>query len=55
MKMWPGVSALMMQQVIEGQDVFKFPDSGATKPFSGKAQRPCYSSDGDYQASVEES
>jgi len=42
-----GASAFMMQQVIEGQDVFKFLDS-EPQTISGKAHRPAYSSDGDY-------
>jgi len=42
-----GGSAYMMQQVIEGQGVFKFLDSDPVT-LSAKAHRPAYSSDGDY-------
>ena len=44
----PGAgSAFMLQQVIEGQEVFKFLDS-EPQTLSAKAHRPPYSSDGDY-------
>jgi len=42
-----GASAYMMQQVIEGQDVFKYLDS-EPQTIAAKAHRPAYSSDGDY-------
>jgi pyruvate/2-oxoglutarate/acetoin dehydrogenase E1 component len=42
-----GASAYMMQQVIEGQDVFKHLDS-EPQTIAAKAHRPAYSSDGDY-------
>ncbi|MES2389533.1 MAG: thiamine pyrophosphate-dependent enzyme [Bacteroidota bacterium] len=42
-----GATAFMMQQVLDGQDAWKYLDS---KPvcISAKAHRPAYSSDGDY-------
>ncbi|MCE7056758.1 transketolase [Algoriphagus sp. AGSA1] len=44
----PGAgSAFMMQQVIEGQDMFRYLDS-EPQTISAKAHRPAYSSDGDY-------
>lgn len=44
----PGAgSAFMLQQVIEGQEVFKFLDS-EPQTITAKAHRPAYSSDGDY-------
>ncbi|UZD23319.1 thiamine pyrophosphate-dependent enzyme [Algoriphagus halophytocola] len=44
----PGAgSAFMMQQVIEGQQVFRYLDS-EPQTISAKAHRPAYSSDGDY-------
>lgn len=42
-----GASAFMMQQVIEGQEVFKYLDSEPLT-IAAKAHRPAYSSDGDY-------
>lgn len=42
-----GASAYMLQQVIEGQDVFQFLDS-EPQTIAAKAHRPAYSSDGDY-------
>jgi pyruvate/2-oxoglutarate/acetoin dehydrogenase E1 component/TPP-dependent pyruvate/acetoin dehydrogenase alpha subunit len=42
-----GASAYMMQQVIEGQDVYRYLDS-APRTLSAKAHRPPYGSDGDY-------
>jgi pyruvate/2-oxoglutarate/acetoin dehydrogenase E1 component/TPP-dependent pyruvate/acetoin dehydrogenase alpha subunit len=42
-----GASAFMMQQVIEGQNVFKHLDS-EPQTIAAKAHRPAYSSDGDY-------
>ncbi|MFC5624543.1 alpha-ketoacid dehydrogenase subunit alpha/beta [Algoriphagus winogradskyi] len=42
-----GGSAFMLQQVIEGQEVFKFLDS-EPQTLTAKAHRPAYSSDGDY-------
>lgn len=42
-----GASAFMLQQVIEGQDVFKYLDS-EPMTIAAKAHRPAYSSDGDY-------
>jgi pyruvate/2-oxoglutarate/acetoin dehydrogenase E1 component/TPP-dependent pyruvate/acetoin dehydrogenase alpha subunit len=42
-----GASAFMMQQVIEGQDVFRFLDS-EPQTIAAKAHRPAYSTDGDY-------
>lgn len=44
----PGAgSAYMLQQVIEGQEVFRYLDSEPLT-ISAKAHRPAYSSDGDY-------
>ncbi|WPR76570.1 thiamine pyrophosphate-dependent enzyme [Algoriphagus sp. NG3] len=44
----PGAgSAFMMQQVIEGQDMFRYLDS-EPQTIAAKAHRPAYSSDGDY-------
>jgi pyruvate/2-oxoglutarate/acetoin dehydrogenase E1 component len=42
-----GASAFMLQQVIEGQQVFQFLDS-EPQTISAKPHRPAYSSDGDY-------
>ncbi|SIN71354.1 alpha-ketoacid dehydrogenase subunit alpha/beta [Algoriphagus halophilus] len=42
-----GASAYMMQQVIEGQEVFRYLDSEPLT-IAAKAHRPAYSSDGDY-------
>ena len=42
-----GASAYMMQQVIEGQDVYRYLDS-APRTLSAKPHRPPYGSDGDY-------
>jgi pyruvate/2-oxoglutarate/acetoin dehydrogenase E1 component len=42
-----GASAFMMQQVIEGQDVFEYLDS-EPQTIAAKPHRPAYSSDGDY-------
>ncbi len=42
-----GASAYMLQQVIEGQDVFQYLDS-EPQTLAAKAHRPAYSSDGDY-------
>lgn len=42
-----GASAFMMQQVLEGQNAYRFLDS-APRTISAKAHRPAYSSDGDY-------
>lgn len=42
-----GGTAFMLQQVIEGQEVFKYLDS-EPQTLSAKAHRPAYSSDGDY-------
>jgi pyruvate/2-oxoglutarate/acetoin dehydrogenase E1 component len=42
-----GASAFMLQQVIEGQEAFKYLDS-EPQTITGKAHRPAYSSDGDY-------
>lgn len=42
-----GASAFMLQQVIEGQDIFKYLDS-EPQTLAAKAHRPAYSSDGDY-------
>lgn len=42
-----GASAYMLQQVIEGQDVYRYLDS-APHTLSAKAHRPPYGSDGDY-------
>ncbi|WP_026260501.1 alpha-ketoacid dehydrogenase subunit alpha/beta [Spirosoma luteum] len=42
-----GASAYMMQQVIEGQDGYRYLDS-APRTLSAKAHRPPYGSDGDY-------
>ncbi|WP_111669605.1 alpha-ketoacid dehydrogenase subunit alpha/beta [Algoriphagus litoralis] len=42
-----GASAFMLQQVIEGQQVFKYLDS-EPQTLSAKPHRPAYSSDGDY-------
>ena len=42
-----GASAYMMQQVVEGQDVYRYLDS-APRTLSAKAHRPPYGSDGDY-------
>lgn len=44
----PGsASAYMMQQVLEGQDAYRWLDS-APQTISAKAHRPAYGSDGDY-------
>ena len=37
----------MLQQVMEGQEVFKFLDS-EPQTLTAKSHRPAYSSDGDY-------
>lgn len=42
-----GASAYMFQQVVEGQNAYKWLDS-APKTLSAKAHRPPYGSDGDY-------
>jgi pyruvate/2-oxoglutarate/acetoin dehydrogenase E1 component/TPP-dependent pyruvate/acetoin dehydrogenase alpha subunit len=42
-----GGSAYMLQQVIEGQNVFKYLDS-EPQTISARSHRPAYSSDGDY-------
>ena len=42
-----GASAFMLQQVIEGQDVFRYLDSEPLT-IAAQAHRPAYSSDGDY-------
>jgi pyruvate/2-oxoglutarate/acetoin dehydrogenase E1 component len=42
-----GASAYMLQQVIEGQDIFKYLDS-EPQTLTAKAHRPAYSTDGDY-------
>ncbi|RIW15896.1 transketolase [Algoriphagus lacus] len=42
-----GASAFMLQQVIEGQEVFQYLDS-EPQTIAAKAHRPAYSSDGDY-------
>lgn len=42
-----GASAYMMQQVIEGQNAYRYLDS-APRTLSAKAHRPPYGSDGDY-------
>jgi pyruvate/2-oxoglutarate/acetoin dehydrogenase E1 component/TPP-dependent pyruvate/acetoin dehydrogenase alpha subunit len=42
-----GASAYMMQQVIEGQNVFRYLDS-EPQTIAAKPHRPAYSSDGDY-------
>lgn len=42
-----GASAFMLQQVIEGQNVFKYLDS-EPQTLPAKPHRPAYSSDGDY-------
>jgi pyruvate/2-oxoglutarate/acetoin dehydrogenase E1 component len=42
-----GASAYMMQQVIEGQNVFRYLDSDP-QTIAAKPHRPAYSSDGDY-------
>ncbi len=42
-----GASAYMMQQVVEGQGIFKYLDSDP-QTIAAKAHRPAYSSDGDY-------
>lgn len=42
-----GASAFMLQQVIEGQNLFQYLDS-EPQTLSAKAHRPAYSSDGDY-------
>ncbi|HCH43670.1 MAG TPA: transketolase, partial [Algoriphagus sp.] len=42
-----GASAFMLQQVIEGQKVFRYLDSDP-QTLPAKAHRPAYSSDGDY-------
>jgi pyruvate/2-oxoglutarate/acetoin dehydrogenase E1 component len=42
-----GASAFMLQQVVEGQEVFKYLDS-EPQTLAAKAHRPAYSSDGDY-------
>ncbi|MCK8492316.1 thiamine pyrophosphate-dependent enzyme [Spirosoma sp. RP8] len=42
-----GASAYMMQQVVEGQNAYRYLDS-VPKTISAKAHRPPYGSDGDY-------
>lgn len=42
-----GASAYMMQQVVEGQNAYRYLDSAPTT-LSAKAHRPPYGSDGDY-------
>jgi pyruvate/2-oxoglutarate/acetoin dehydrogenase E1 component/TPP-dependent pyruvate/acetoin dehydrogenase alpha subunit len=42
-----GASAYMMQQVLEGQNAYRWLDS-APQTISAKAHRPAYGSDGDY-------
>ncbi|MFN4000183.1 thiamine pyrophosphate-dependent enzyme [Algoriphagus sp.] len=42
-----GASAFMLQQVMDGQNIFKYLDS-EPQTLSAKAHRPAYSSDGDY-------
>ncbi len=42
-----GASAYMMQQVLEGQNAYRWLDS-APKTLSAQAHRPAYGSDGDY-------
>lgn len=42
-----GASAYMMQQVLEGQNAYRWLDS-APRALSAKAHRPSYGSDGDY-------
>lgn len=42
-----GASAYMMQQVVEGQNAYRYLDS-APRTLSAKAHRPAYGSDGDY-------
>lgn len=42
-----GASAFMLQQVIEGQQIFQFLDS-EPQTLAAKPHRPAYSSDGDY-------
>ncbi|AUD05074.1 alpha-ketoacid dehydrogenase subunit alpha/beta [Spirosoma pollinicola] len=42
-----GASAYMMQQVVEGQNAYRYLDS-APATLSAKAHRPSYGSDGDY-------
>ena len=42
-----GCSAFMLQQVLEGQNAFRFLDS-SPKTISAKEHRPAYGSDGDY-------
>jgi pyruvate/2-oxoglutarate/acetoin dehydrogenase E1 component/TPP-dependent pyruvate/acetoin dehydrogenase alpha subunit len=42
-----GASAFMLQQVVEGQEVFQYLDS-EPQTLAAKAHRPAYSSDGDY-------
>jgi len=42
-----GASAFMLQQVIEGQEAFKYLDS-EPQTITAKPHRPAYSSDGDY-------
>lgn len=42
-----GASAYMMQQVLEGQNAYRWLDS-APRTISAKAHRPAYGSDGDY-------
>lgn len=42
-----GASAFMMQQVVEGQNAYRYLDS-APRTLSAKAHRPPYGSDGDY-------
>ncbi len=42
-----GASAFMMQQVLEGQNAYRFLDS-SPRTLSAKPHRPAYSSDGDY-------
>ncbi|MBD2751838.1 alpha-ketoacid dehydrogenase subunit alpha/beta [Spirosoma validum] len=42
-----GASAYMMQQVVEGQNAYRYLDS-APRTISAKAHRPPYGSDGDY-------
>jgi pyruvate/2-oxoglutarate/acetoin dehydrogenase E1 component/TPP-dependent pyruvate/acetoin dehydrogenase alpha subunit len=42
-----GASAFMLQQVVEGQNIFQYLDS-EPKTLAAKPHRPAYSSDGDY-------
>jgi pyruvate/2-oxoglutarate/acetoin dehydrogenase E1 component/TPP-dependent pyruvate/acetoin dehydrogenase alpha subunit len=42
-----GASAFMLQQVMEGQDIFRYLDS-EPQTIAAKPHRPAYSSDGDY-------